>query len=114
MAAGDEETQVGGEYNLTARDYGTAAKNCSIAYYPGFYKSAKGSQGQSHEKLTRFCAKMRSKVTIKTIGVVLFLLASLFCLYKIWVLTQSRSNAPSAITNELKVVNIFFRHGDRK
>lgn len=48
---------------------------------------------------------------IRWIGAALFVAASVFCLYEIWVLSNQK---PPIVTNKLLMVNIFTRHGDRK
>lgn len=114
MASRVEKTQARDKHE--ARNYGTALEEYSPVNNPDLYKRRKSWRGQScigYNSHMSF-AKMNSKVNLKTIGVGLFLLASVFCLYKIWVLTQARTSQLDPISNELKMVNIFYRHGDRK
>lgn len=48
------------------------------------------------------------------LGICLFILASLYCLYRIYDMAHSQPPAGSQFTAELKLVNVFTRHGDRK
>lgn len=53
----------------------------------------------------------KNMMNIRWIGAALFVAASIFCLYEIWVLSNEKL---PIVTSKLLMVNIFTRHGDRK
>lgn len=60
--------------------------------------------------------QMSSYVNIRTLGVLLFILASCYCVYSIINLSYEKKWRPGDFdyTTELKLVSVFGRHGDRK
>lgn len=79
---------------------------------PTYNYKYKSRSGQNLAKGRLFM--MATKFSIKSVGVALFVGACLFCLYKIWALTRLKPIKSAQLQHELKMVNIFFRHGDRK
>lgn len=68
---------------------------------------------KSHEEGKSWASR---KFNIRTIGVVLFVLASCYCVHKILGHSGAGGHKRAAYyyTTELKLANVFSRHGDRK
>lgn len=59
---------------------------------------------------------MEKYVNMRTLGIILFILASIFCLYRIYELNQddgSKEHFAPTYSTKLKLISVFNRHGDR-